>query len=562
MPDRLAASANGEASDEAPIYELRWPVQERESSRPSEAAGRWLILDDASGLGRGLESRLNARGGSCERIVLAGTDEPGTHAVDPADAEGFRRLLADGGPWRGVIHLWGLTDADPSTATLADLERSQVRGCGSVLRLVQTLAGLDGTTPRIWIATRGAQAIDADRPVTAPLQATLWGMGRSIALEHPEIWGGLIDLDPTSRNDEVAALLDEVLGTDGEDQVAFRDGQRHVARLGRREMPDVATRPLILRPEGTYLVTGGLGELGLRTARWLAKQGARRLVLVGRRELPGRETWDHLPGMHPSRGVIEAIERLERLGATVVVASADVADPGAVATLFDQLRRTLPPIRGIVHAAGVVGPRSTREADLEAFLTTLRPKVAGTWLLRRAARDWPLDFFVGFSSLASLLGAKGLAYAAANAFLDACAHDASGRVPEFLSVNWGPWEAGGLAALDDLARTHRLLGLAPLRTESALGALEYLLGSGAYQATVADVDWSALRALRSREGRGRLLEDLAEPSDPEAETIGGGRLAWLTLSPERRRDWLIGFLRERSPRRWSRRRGRSTWIAR
>src|SRR5262249_44743583 len=152
------------------------------------------------------------------------------------------------------------------------------------------LVGARGT--RFWVVTRGAEATgDRDRPV-ALAQAPLRGLGRALALEHPELWGGLVDLDPETHPDEARALAAELLrdGSEREDQVAFRSGRRLVARLVPKTVSPAETHGPELRPGGTYLVTGGLGALGLRVARWLVERGARRLVLVGRHGLPSRDS--------------------------------------------------------------------------------------------------------------------------------------------------------------------------------------------------------------------------------------------------------------------------------
>jgi hypothetical protein len=169
------------------------------------------------------------------------------------------------------------------------------------VRLVQALARLEVTkVPRLWLVTRGAQDVGPDADAIAKpspahrglAQAPLWGMGRAIALEHPEFWGGLIDLDPESPADRAANPVEEIANPDGEDEVAYRRGGRFVARLSQRDGYELHPRPLPVRPEGTYLITGGLGDLGLRAAHWLAGRGARRIVLVGRRTLPRRASWD------------------------------------------------------------------------------------------------------------------------------------------------------------------------------------------------------------------------------------------------------------------------------
>ena len=187
-------------------------------------------------------------------------------------------------------------------------------------------------------------------------QAPVWGLGRSLVLEHPEAWGGLIDLDPLAPTGEAGRLAaDLVRGVEGEDQIAYRASRELVPRFAPKPVPSARFLSPKVRPEGTYLVTGGLGRLKPSVAvRWLVEGGARRLVLVGRTPLPDRGDWDALPAAHQGRPRVEAILEMERLGATVLVPTADAGDPAEMAALLDRLRKTMPPIRGVVHAAGVV----------------------------------------------------------------------------------------------------------------------------------------------------------------------------------------------------------------
>ena len=304
LPSRNGASgthaASGVREDDLGdcLYELQWQPKDRPEpgTRAGGREGTWLIFEDARGVGRAVRSLLEARGASCVVVRHAGTSSPagaGGYRLDPADPVGFRRLVEDvarreGRPLRGVVHLWSLDAAASAEASVAALDAAQRLGCGSVLHLVQALAAAAGDPPpRLWLVTRGAQPAGPGSAAPDVAQAPVWGMGRSIALEHPQLWGGLVDLDPDAPQGEALALAGELLDPDGEDQSAFRGGRRHVARLVRGDRPDPRAQALPVRPEGTYLVTGGLGDLGLRVARWLVEHGARRLVLVARRGLPG-----------------------------------------------------------------------------------------------------------------------------------------------------------------------------------------------------------------------------------------------------------------------------------
>jgi myxalamid-type polyketide synthase MxaE and MxaD len=362
-------------------------------------------------------------------------------------------------------------------------------------------------------------------------QAPLWGFGRTLALEHPELWGGLVDLDDEPSPALAAALADELLGAAGEDQVAYRAGRRHVARLERR--PDVPASMSSLRGDAAYLVTGGLGGIGLALSRWLVERGVRHLVLTGR-------TADAATSAQRS-----CIAELERRGATVRLAQADASDEPGMAALLDELRGGAQPLRGVFHAAGVSAPRTIAELDASALAAVLAPKVAGAWLLHRLTRELELDHFVCFSSISSLLGSRRLAgYAAGNAFLDALAHHRIALGLPALSVNWGPWAEVGMTPPAERVAMERI-GMHALPTRDALAILDRLLGGGdAPQVMAARIDWSAFApALEARAPR-PLLDAVrvhavdAPAAEPEllrqlAAADPDGRVALVM-------DWLRG----------------------
>ncbi len=219
--------------------------------------------------------------------------------------------------------------------------------------------------------------------------------------------------------------------------------------------------PVHPRADGSYLVTGGLGGLGLICARWLADAGARHLVLLGRRA--------------PTGASQAAIAELRGKGVNVTVAQGDVANAAELERVIAGID---PPLRGVMHAAGVVDDAMITELTMARFRDVMAPKVRGSWNLHSATANSPLDFFVMFSSIAALLGSPGQAnYAAANAFMDALAHTRRARGTHALSINWGSWAGAGMAAaVDD---THRRrwssTGFSMIEPEDGVRMLQELL---------------------------------------------------------------------------------------
>lgn len=524
------------------LYDLEWkqkPRQHNTSEAPAGRTGRWLIFADRAGLGSNLAELLRTRGDECVLIFAGDSFQPqgpGRFGVTPGSMEDMKRLLdkvleAEDTSGHGVIYLWGLDSVAPPAVTAGSLEAAQALSYDGALHLIRSLAQMEAKAAlRLWFVTRGAQAVEpTDGTCLSVAQAPIWGLGRVIALEHPDLWGGLVDLPggentASGRAEAATALCEEILGSDGEDQVALREGRRYVARLVRSRNAAVQRQPLRIRPDASYLITGGLGGLGLRLADWLVTQGARHLVLTGRTGLPARSSWDSIS---PETGIgrrISAIRALEKHGAKVHVARADAGDGQQMHDLWEELDRNHPPVRGIIHAAGTLAPHALADLGTEEFHEVLRSKATGAWLLHQCAEarrgaGQGLDFFVLFSSGASVWGGQGLAhYAAANHFLDALSHHRAALGLPALSVNWGWWAGAGLVS-EELAGLFGRIGLKSLPPARALEALGYLLESGATQKTVAEVDWTVFRPIFEARRKRPLFEELSV--QPPVQVVSG-----------------------------------------
>jgi acyl transferase domain-containing protein/acyl carrier protein len=445
------------------LYELQWQSQavpERTES-PLQSRGRWLILTDTGGTGAALSSILEEHGEEC---VLA---PPG---------DGNNVLPASQSPWRGIVYLRALNAASTHTAADSGLADSAVEICSGVLELLHTvLSEVRTGNPRLWLVTRGATMPAGDALELA--QSSLWGLRNVIALEHPELRSTTIDLDPDSAASAAAILAGELLADDPEDQIRWRSGHRYVARLAPARVSAKGDRRMI-SADRSYLITGGLGALGLEVARWLVAEGARHLVLVGRKL--------------PSDAAQTAIAEWQQSGAEVRVIHADVAQTSDVARAIDEIRRTQPPLAGIVHAAGILDDGILLQQTPARFAAVLSVKVGGAWNLHTLTQDLQLDFVVFFSSMVSLLGSPGQGnYAAANSVLDALAHHRRMHGLPALSINWGPWAGAGMAASQQDRRHQRLMahGIEMIVPEEGTDILSNLLGLESPQIGVLPVEW-------------------------------------------------------------------------
>jgi aryl carrier-like protein len=364
-------------------------------------------------------------------------------------------------------------------------------------------------------------------------------MGKTITLEHPELSCVRVDLDPESESAEVQAwtLFEEICSRSGEDQIAFRSQVRYVARLVRHSGRDteIDEKPSF-RADGTYLITGGLGGLGLLTASWLVEQGARSLVLVGR----GRA----------NEAARRQLENLEQAGATVTVAQADVSREDQVMRLLTAIEASLPPLRGIIHAAGVLDDGVLLQQTWERFSRVMAAKVMGSWNLHTLTQNSPLDFFVLFSSAASLLGSPGQAnHGAANAFLDALAHHRRALGLPGLSLNWGAWSEIGSAAASEVSERAKMKGMGTITPRQGLRSFEQLFSLPVAQIGVVPIAWPTFIQqfqtgidppfLAQLAGEAREQVKGNQPTSKQGDLLS----QWAATPPEERHSCLVAYIR-------------------
>lgn len=502
-------SAARPAATPAPIANDHWLVRSTWESLEAPApagslAGHWLIVGDKPAVLDRLAESLESRSAAVIRVLLAEETGPTNRerfTVNPIEPEQWRRLLRDAIPTgtslRGIVFAAGLTAPGADGLDLARLNAAQDRCCTALLHLVQASVHY-GMSARFWIATRGAQAVrDGDAPVVAA--APLWGLGRVLAHEHPELRPTLIDLDPQPLADDFARLADLLAAESEIDQWARRDGRTYAARLvpGAGYVP---TGDLPIRNDATYLITGGLGGLGLAVARWLVDRGARSLVLTSRRG--------------PTPAVEPALAALRGRGVAIATPAVDVADRDQMAELIETIDHGMPPLRGLMHLAGVLDDGIVLHQNRERLWSVLRAKVQGAWNLHTLTADRHLDIFALFSSAASLLGSPGQAnYAAANAFLDALSHFRRARGLQAVSVNWGPWAEVGMAARDSRQAKLAGAGMSSIGVDEGLAILERIVASGVAQIGVVPVDRRAWKRFAPAGEAPYYLAALAGTSD-------------------------------------------------
>ncbi|MGW6797905.1 type I polyketide synthase, partial [Streptomyces sp. NPDC055039] len=511
-------------------YHETWtPLAARALTEPS---GDWLVITES-----GADSPWHS---AVVEALRTGTARLDTVTADPADPRGLLEPLAtaranrDGSPYTGVVSLLatGATGAVdlPSDAAWSD----------ALLTALEE-AGIDAP---LWCVTRGAVSVAPSEPPLSAGQAAVWGRGRVTALEHPERWGGLIDL-PGTIDDRTGAAFAAILTTrqdlDGEDQIAVRASGALGRRLVRTTTTEANPSGASWRPTGTVLITGGTGTMGGLAARRLAREGAGHLVLTGRHtsDLAGADA-------------LEA--ELKRLGATVTFAVCDLSDSSdpsgpsdheALTALLDALPEDTP-LTAVIHAEEITHTGDSGSGGLAAAL-------AGVRRLDTVLGDRPLDAFVLFATIAGVWGVRDRADEAAfGAYLDAFARQRRARGATALSVSWSAWSG----AVDTSMAGHlRMNGLPVLDADAALAALGRAVADGEPAVTVADVRWETFAPAFTQARRSTLLSDLPEAREAiaaverdrgdERHGAGAYRQGLLELPEAERADALLTLVTDK-----------------
>lgn len=479
-------------------------------------------------------------------VAVAASADVRVERLDPSRALGREEAIqiveaVRGGSATGPARLLYVAAHDTSEAAGIDLlEDAIVTHCASILHLAQALAA-EPSAAKLSIVTRSAVQV-RDEPASL-VHAPLWGLGRSLALEIGAAWGGLIDVAVAIPAAEAAQhVVTALAAPPGEDQLAYRDGW-HVPRLARHPLPPVVEL-IQFDPEGVFLITGGMGGLGLTVARWLVARGARHLVLVGRHPLPDRERWDRIAASEPHADAIAVVRDLERMGATIRIEVADVGREDDVRRVI-QAAAAAGRVRAVVHAAGVVQYEPLVQQSPDSFRRMFSGKLRGAWLLDREAGE-TVDELVLFSSASAILSSPFVgAYAAANAFLDALALSRNTVARRVVSINWGMWSEVGMVARFD-QRGRRGNEAAPMIAPAqGLAALERVLASRLTQVAILPIDWTQWRRQHGRLGAAPFLERLtrdargdALPADTAVSSKADQRSATLHALSESRVELL------------------------
>jgi phthiocerol/phenolphthiocerol synthesis type-I polyketide synthase D len=433
------------------LFETAWtetpsPV-ETAASTSATTPGSWLVLRDDTDA-RTTADEFAARWRSSTRRVIT---------ADLADESAVLAAFAEAAahpdrPPIGVVAFIGydsLETTDPGGAL--DRARDSIWSLSAAVRAV--VGGWHARSPRLWLLTRRGLVV-GDGESGDPAIGTLRGLIRVLAYEHPELGATLVDLDTDA--DAVSAMTAELASSGSDDVIAWRGPRRFVERLSRAGLGARKADPVV-RHDGSYIVTGGLGGLGLVVARWLVDKGAGRVVLNGR----SRPSDEHL------KIIAELQSRCE-----IVTVQGDITTPEMAERLVAAAGATNLQLRGILHLAAVIDDSLLVAMSRESLERVWAPKAAGALRLHEATAGRALDWWLGFSSTASLLGSPGqTAYACANAWLDALVSWRKAAGLPAAAINWGLWSDVGVA------RSLTNSAVDPITPAEGIEALGCLLGS-------------------------------------------------------------------------------------
>ncbi len=509
-PRQLAVAPATVADTGQDIYELHW--READVRSAANATGLWIVMSGAGAVATPLMAQMESAGSECVRV---------------GNVEELERALeAVGGRCRGVIRISAMESADAHEAATETME---------IVRTVRTVARGTGTPLRLWLVTTGVWHLASDRGEVHAAQSPAWGLGRVIEKEHPELRSVNADLSASPDGKEIAILGRLICGNGSEEQIAVRGEKYLVARYER--MAKETGGAVALRADASYLITGGLGGIGLHLAEWLVKNGARHIALVSRRQ--------------PDDVARQRIAAIEATGATVRVFSADLADDDQIRAMLTSIQAELPPLKGVFHLAAAYEGALLGDVETAGLHRVMRSKADGAWALDRHLNGLDVDYFVLFSSVAAAISQPGLAsYAAANAYIEALARYRRTRGLKAQSVQWGSWLSTGLSNdphVQDGVRIYQAAGIQPIAVEDALHALAEIMLTGKTDVLALPVSWDQFARSFANAAPPRAFLDLlpkAEiPRGAEASEAIGEKL--LALEPARRRTALEAHLREK-----------------
>lgn len=473
------------------LYKLNW-LKSKTLPVNNDKKNSYLIFAQEECIGEKIANQLISQGNQVY-LIYKGEEyqqQGNSFWLNPHEAEDYQKLWQDiNQPIDKIIYFWGLQEL-AKTETL-DLKKTQFFGCLPVIYLLQSLV-INAHDSKLWLITEASQAVTHQEKIN-PQGGSLWGLGKVIAVEHPEYWGGIIDVDNLSLRldnnhnsenkdfDHEMAQIDRNLlwatinNDTPENMIAIRGENIYYPRLQKQYHSDIKNSAKIsFNPDSSYLITGGLGALGIQCANWLIRQGAKQIILMSRRQ--------------PSETIQRQLDSWQKQGVKILIANGDVSNLEDLRLVFQKITSSFSPLKGIIHSAGILADGILTTLTADKLESVMSPKIQGAWNLHHLSLDLSLDFFINFSSVASLLGSAGQGnYGAANGYLDSFASYRHSLNLPALTINWGGFDVG----MTEL-KQHSLSasGIELINVHDGINLLGELINYNLPQMGVMKIDWA------------------------------------------------------------------------
>ncbi|MGD2087793.1 MAG: amino acid adenylation domain-containing protein [Candidatus Aminicenantes bacterium] len=425
---------------------------------------RWLVFIDEEGLGSRVVEAIKPRVKDVITVQMGSRFsklKDGEYTINTHEDHDYELLFNELSEMArypdNILHLWGVFNDEHNPFEIRKIDKVRDLGYHSLINTAKAIGNRDFKVKiRFMVITNNMQEV-LGKEQRYPEKAIILGPVKVIPKEYPNISCRSVDIMLSQSGDVEEGLLDklleEIAAKSIEPIVALRGNQRWVQAFESLPLEESEKKRSLLRPGCVYLITGGLGGIGLTLAQHLAQCVQAKLVLMGRSDFPARNQWDDWMNNHNENNAvsrkIQRLQSLEELGAKVLVLRADVSKQEQVQDAMKQVWEQFGQIDGVIHAAGLPDGKMIQRRTGEDCEDILAPKIKGTWILDRILKDVKLDFFILCSSTASIHGGIGqVAYCAANNFLDAFAnykHSIGGRFT--VSINWGRWQNLGIATI-------------------------------------------------------------------------------------------------------------------
>lgn len=491
------------------FYEIKWlqkPLQLPDGN--IEKVSKWLVFGNHEEVLNSFADHLKSK--KQEYILVSNSSnylklDEHRYLVDTSSVQQVQQLMNQLTGIDSIVLLFNNKQKN-GQADLVDINKANEASC-SLLHFIQAiLSKAAKPIPKVCIVTNGTQYIHSVKEVNCPQSAPLWGIGKVLSIEHPELACSLIDFDAEIHTNQLVTFIyNELLVMDKEYLVAYRKGLRYVSRLEKYfAEPQPQKKVYPLSDTSSYLITGGLGALGLEFAELLASRGAKKIILTSRSIV--------------SEKAKEIIANIQKMGVSVQAIQNDCSNEKDVESLIAAINMTEFPLKGIIHAAGVIDDAPIELLNKNRLFEVLAPKVGGSWFLHKHSENIKLDFFICISSMSALIGNHSQSnYAAANAFMDSLVAYRQGKGLSGLSINWGPWDKIGMAARigDKYKNLIEKSGIRFINPLLAKESLALLLSDTKINVGVFDIDWDIYKQKIYANNNGTFLEKFCSVSNTE-----------------------------------------------